>query len=120
LDHQLILWIADAFGTIGMFMFLKAEVHQWFKIRRTKKVSAISTHAYRDKMIAIITTLVCFGLTSLWFSFLVIFCEGIVALFIIKLMRKYKKEKVKTSLEELWDNPEDDIWNDYFLGDDKK
>jgi len=88
MDIEIIRLIADAAGVIGMGFFLKAEIFQLKKILRTKMIRGISRTAYRDKLLAIIATLICFGLTSLWFSFTVIFMEGIVAFIIIRLIKR--------------------------------
>ena len=82
--------VADLAGTIGMAFFLKAEIFQLKKILKKKLVTGISKTAYRDKVLAIILTLACFGLTSLWFSFAVIAAEGGVVAMIIYLMKKYR------------------------------
>ena len=74
-----------------MGFFLKAEIFQLRKILRYKNVEGISKTAYRDKILAIAATLLCFGLTSLWLSFAVIFAEGIIVVAIIRLMKKYKR-----------------------------
>jgi len=83
--------VADLFGTFGMLGFLVAEIFQLKKILRTKKASDLSKTAYRNKMIAIILTCICFGLTKLFLSFTVLFLEGIVVGKIMLLMRKWKK-----------------------------
>lgn len=70
--------IADIFGTAGMLFFLGAEVRQFCKIRKTGKLAGISFHAYLSKLIAVLSTGVCFALSGLQFSLLVIVGEGIV------------------------------------------
>ena len=97
---EIIMLIADLAGVIGMGFFLKAEIFQLRKILRTKLTDGISHTAYRDKLLAIIVTMLCFWLTSLWFSFAVLFAEGIIVLIILQLMKKYGKSK-KSFLEEL-------------------
>ena len=100
MEIELIRLIADAAGVVGMGFFLKAEIFQLKKILRTKTVRGISKTAYRDKLLAITATLVCFGLTALWFSFAVIFAEGIIAIIIFRLIRKYNKKGWHTLPEE--------------------
>ena len=90
---EVMMLIADIFGVIGMSFFLKAEIMQLRKILRTKTVKGISHTAYRDKLLAIAATMLCFGLTSLWLSFAVLFAEGIIVVIVLRLMKKYKKKK---------------------------
>ena len=97
---EMIMLIADSAGVIGMGFFLKAEIFQLRKILRTKLTDGISRTAYRDKIWAIVATMTCFGLTSLWLSFTVLFAEGIIIFIILQLMKKYGKSK-KAFLEEL-------------------
>ena len=87
---EIIMLIADLAGVVGMGFFLKAEVFQLRKILRTKVVRGISRTAYTDKLLAIAATMFCFWLSSLWFSFIVLFAEGVIALIILRLMKKYK------------------------------
>ena len=100
---EIITLVADIAGTIGMGFFLKAEIFQLKKILKTKVVQGISRTAYRDKLLAIFATMICFGLTTLWFSFLVLLAEGVVALIILHLIKKYKWKTLpaKEFLEEL-------------------
>ena len=88
---EIIMLIADLAGVIGMGFFLKAEIFQLRKILRTKLTDGISRTAYRDKIWAIAATMICFGLTSLWLSFAVLFAEGIIIFTILQLMKKYGK-----------------------------
>jgi hypothetical protein len=85
--------IADLMGVLGMSYFLKAEIMQLRKILRTKVVHGISRTAYKDKLLAIAATMICFGLTTLWLSFVVLFAEGVIAFIILRLMKKYKGHK---------------------------
>lgn len=85
--------IADIFGMAGMGFFLYAEIRQLIKILKTKKCTGISLSAYKNKTIACACTLVCFGLSGLWGSFLVILAEAIV---IIPTMRFLWREKQLT------------------------
>lgn len=87
---ELIGWLADIFGAGGMFFFLFAEILQLRKILRKRTVKSLSYNTYRNKIVAIILSLSCFGLSGLWLSFGMIFAELIVILVIIKLMRKYR------------------------------
>lgn len=90
---EIMMLIADLAGVIGMGFFLKAEVFQLKKILRTKTIKGISRTAYVDKLLAILATMVCFWLTSLWFSFAVLFAEGVIAFIILHLMKKYRRER---------------------------
>lgn len=105
---EIIQLIADIAGATGMGFFLSAEVFQMRKILRTKLIVGISRTAYRHKLLAILLTLVCFGLTALWLSFAVIFVEGIVAVIILCLIKKYGKKKfsdtikIKSKEELIW------------------
>lgn len=85
--------VADIFGTIGMGYFLWAEIHQWRKIKRVKISDGISLHAYRNKVIAIIATCTCFGLSGLWLSFLVLAMEGIVVTDILRFIYKWRTKQ---------------------------
>ena len=82
--------IADLLGAGGMFFFLVAEILQLRKIIRKQTVKSLSYNTYRNKILAILLSLGCFGLSSLWLSFGVIFVELIIILWIIKLMRRYR------------------------------
>lgn len=90
---EIMMLIADIFGVLGMSFFLKAEIMQLRKILRTKTVKGISRTAYRDKLLAIAATMVCFGLTSLWLSFFVLFAEGIIVFIVLRLMKKYNWQR---------------------------
>lgn len=100
---ELIMLIADAAGVIGMGLFLKAEIFQLRKILRTKTTKGISYTAYSDKLCAIAITMLCFGLTSLWFSFAVLFAEGVIVFIVLRLIKKYRWHALpkKEFLEEL-------------------
>ena len=102
---ELMMLIADIAGVIGMSYFLKAEIFQLRKILQTKVVHGISRTAYMDKLKAIAATMVCFCITSLWLSFIVLFAEGVIAFIILRLMKKYntkwKTLQSKEFLEEL-------------------
>lgn len=87
---EMIQLIADACGVIGMAYFLNAEIHQWRKIRRTGIFDGISSHAYSNKLFAIIATCSCFALSGLWFSFAVLVAEGAVVGDIYRRMPKIK------------------------------
>ena len=82
--------VADLAGAGGMFFFLVAEILQLRKIIRKKTVKSISYNTYRNKVVAIMLSLVCFGLTSLWLSWIVIFAELLIIIWVIKLMHKYR------------------------------
>ena len=91
---ELMMLIADSAGVIGMGFFLKAEIFQLRKILRTKMTKGISHTAYRDKLLAIAATMLCFGLTSLWLSFGVLFAEGVIVFIILRLMKRYNKKNI--------------------------
>jgi uncharacterized protein with PQ loop repeat len=82
--------VADIFGMAGMGFFLFAEIRQLVKILKTKRCTGISWTAYKVKMIACLCTLLCFGLSALWGSFLVILAETVV---IVPTMRFLWREK---------------------------
>lgn len=96
---EIITLIADIAGTIGMGFFLKAEIQQLYKILKTKIVEGISHTAYRDKLLAIIATSTCFWLSSLWLSLAVLIAEGIIALIILCLMKKYRRKTLSKEIK---------------------
>jgi lipoprotein signal peptidase len=106
--------IADVAGTIGMLLFLMAELRQFYKIKKTGKLTGLSFHAYMSKLIAVASTGICFALTALYFSLFVIILEGIVIMPILYWLWKYRnKPHVEiTVLDELWNNPEDARWDE--------
>lgn len=109
--------LADIAGTLGVLLFLTAELKQFCKIKKTGKLTGISFHAYLSKLIAVACTGVCFALTALYFSLFVIILEGIVIMPILYWLWKHRKDKhIKTPLEELWDNPEDEKWSTFEEG----
>lgn len=83
--------IADIFGIIGMGYFLKAEIHQFIKIRRTGKITGISATTYRSKIIACLASLVCLGLSGLFLSFIVLIAEVVVVIPMYLKLRRGKK-----------------------------
>lgn len=89
----LLIWIADICGVLGMFYFLWAEVKQVVKINKTHKVTGISHTAYISKLKAIGFTSVMLIITSLYMSLVVISIQGIIVLWVLRLMKKYKKVK---------------------------
>ena len=86
--------IADIAGMIGMGFFLTATIRQYLKISRTHYTLAISLTHYKMKILAILCSLICFGLTKLMFSFIVVFGELIVTIGIICLIKRYRKERL--------------------------
>lgn len=106
--------IADVAGTIGMLLFLMAELRQFYKIKKTGKLTGLSYHAYASKLVAVVSTGICFAMTRLYFSLLVITLEGIVIIPVLYWLWKYRKRPHVeiTMLEELWDNPEDARWDE--------
>lgn len=89
----MLMIFADLAGTVGMLLFLIAELRQFYKIKKTGKLTGISFHAYLSKLIAVASTGVCFGITKLYFSLFVIILEGIVIIPVLYWL--WKKRKVK-------------------------
>lgn len=87
--------IADVAGTIGMLLFLTAELRQFYKIKITGKLTGLSYHAYLSKLIAVISTGGCFALTALYISLFVIILEGIVIMPILYWLWKKRKGDAK-------------------------
>lgn len=90
---ELIMLIADLLGAGGMFFFLFAEVLQLKKILWKCTVKGISYNTYRSKVAALLLTLTGFALAGLYISFVVLFLELIIVLWIMKLMKKYRGRK---------------------------
>ena len=91
--------IADIFGMLGMGFFLTATIKQWHKIYITRHTTAISLTHYKLKIIAIICSLICFGLAGLILSFTVVSAELIVSIGITHMLIKYRKMKTVTKDE---------------------
>lgn len=89
--------IADIAGMCGMGFFLIATIKQLHKIKKTHHTTAISATHYKLKIIAIFCSLICFALTGLLLSLMVVSAELIVTLLIIYFLNKYRKVKVMTS-----------------------
>lgn len=89
----LLKWIADVCGVFGMFYFLWAEVKQVAKINKTHKVTGISRTAYISKLKAIGFTSVMLVITALYMSLVVITIQGVIVLWVLRLMKKYKRVK---------------------------
>jgi hypothetical protein len=89
----LLMWIADIAGVCGMFYFLWAEVKQLLKIRKSHKITGISHTAYTSKLKAIIFTGVMLTITTMYMSFAVIIAEGIIVVWVLMLMKKYRRHK---------------------------
>jgi len=87
--------VADIAGVLGMSYFLWAEINQLKKIRRKHKVSGISRTAYTSKLKAIGFTSVMLTITGLYLSLAVLLTEGIIVVWVLQLIRKYKKRKQK-------------------------
>ncbi len=87
---DMIYLVADGCGLIGMGYFLLAEITQLKKIRRKKIIASLSKTTYNQKVLAILFTLVCFGLTGLWLSFAVLVGELVIVVWIKKLIKKCK------------------------------
>ncbi len=90
---ELIRFIADLAGVIGMGFFLKAEIVQLLKILRTKITTGISHTTYKDKLLAIFATSVMLYLSSLWLSFAVLLAEGVIVIIVLHLIKKYGGRK---------------------------
>lgn len=88
-----LLLIADICGVVGMWYFLHAELRQLIKIRKTHKVKAISRTAYTSKIKAIIATSIMLSITAMYMSLIVILAEGIIAVWILYLIKKYRRQK---------------------------
>ena len=87
---ELIMLFADFFGAGGMFFFMFAEVLQLRKILKKHTVKSLSYNTYRSKLAALLLTLAGFGLASLYISFIVLFLELVIVLWIMRLMKKYR------------------------------
>lgn len=87
---DIIMTIADIAGAIGMLFFFLAELSQLRKIKRTGHVTGLSYTTYRSKLAALGSTLVCFALPVLWFSFTILFCELVV---VLKITKRIKNER---------------------------
>lgn len=92
-ESTLLMWIADGAGVCGMFYFLWAEVKQLLKIRKSHKVTGISHTAYRSKLKAIGFTSVMLMITGLYMSLAVILAEGVIVVWVLLLMKKYRRHK---------------------------
>lgn len=98
---ELIMLIADLAGVVGMGFFLKAEIFQLRKILRTKIVRGLSYTAHKDKFKAIVATMLCFWLTSLWFSFVVLCVQGVIVSMTLHFMKKYRKRTFSQTVKEV-------------------
>lgn len=94
--------IADVAGTLGMLLFLMAELKQFYKIKKTGKLTGLSYHAYLSKLIAVASTGICFALTALYFSLFVIILEGIVIMPILYWLWEKRKEKTVVVNYDRW------------------
>ena len=105
--------VADLAGTVGMLLFLVSELRQFYKIKKTGKLTGLSYHAYTSKLIAVMSTGICFAMTRLYLSLIVITLEGIVIIPVLYWLWKYRKRPHVeiTVLDELWDNPDDARWD---------
>ena len=114
--------LADVAGTLGMLLFLMAELRQFYKIKKTGKLTGLSFHAYLSKLIAVISTGICFALTALYVSLFVIILEGIVVLPILYWLWKYRKRSPISCMTidgamyddevfDFWDNEYDERWD---------
>ena len=89
----MIIQLADIFGFFGMSFFLMATIKQLHKIITTHHTTAISKSHYQLKIIAILSSLICFALTGLVLSVIVVGIELIVTLVILYLLINYRKDK---------------------------
>lgn len=92
-ETELLMWIADGAGVCGMVYFLWAEIKQLVKIKKTSKVTGISRTAYTSKLKAIGFTSIMLAITALYMSLAVIVAEGLVVIWVLYLMNKYKPSK---------------------------
>jgi len=92
-NATLLMWIADGAGVCGMFYFLWAEIKQLLKIRKHHRVTGISHTAYTSKLKAIGFTSVMLSITGLYMSLTVILAEGVVVVWVLMLMKKYRRHK---------------------------
>ena len=92
-NATILMWIADICGVIGMGYFLWAEVKQLLKVRKTHKVTGISHTAYTSKLKAIGFTSITLAITALYMSLVVLLAEGIIVIWVLALMKKYKRRK---------------------------
>ena len=90
---NILMWVADLCGVVGMGFFLWAEIRQLWKILKTHKIIGISKSAYKSKLAATAFTSIMLAITALYMSLGVILLEGIVIAWVIHLMKKYKKKK---------------------------
>jgi len=90
---MLLMWIADGAGVCGMLYFLWAEIKQLLKIRKSHKITGISHTAYTSKLKAIGFTSVMLTITGLYMSLAVLLAEGVIVVWVLYLMKKYRRHK---------------------------
>jgi len=105
--------IADVAGTVGMLLFLMAELRQIYKIKKTGKLTGLSYHAYLSKIIAVLATGTCFALSALYFSLFVIILEGIVIMPILYWLYKKRNTCTRTiAFQSEWSANMWEGWNE--------
>ena len=92
---EILMLVADLCGVIGMGYFLWAEIKQLLKIRKSHKVTGISRTAYTSKLKAIGFTSVTLAITALHMSLAVLLAEGVIVIWVLCLMKRYKKRVKK-------------------------
>ena len=86
-----LILIADIAGFMGMMLFLHATLRQWYKIKKTKHITAISLASYKSRIMAGVCSMICFGLAGLYMSFGVVTIELCISLHITYMLVKYRK-----------------------------
>lgn len=107
MNWDLFVFLANIFLTIGI-------IPQLIKNYRTKNVESHCLFWHISTMTGIVLLMVFYGyVLSLWIATIGLFLTFGFRIIIVWQIFKYKvKKHEKTSLEELWDNAEDDRWND--------
>lgn len=88
---EILMVIADLCGVAGMGFFLFSEIKQLWKVIKTHTVKGISHSAYVSKFIAITFSSIMLALTALYMSLYVILAEGVIVVWVLYLMRRYRK-----------------------------
>lgn len=107
MNWDLFLFMANLCLTIGI-------IPQLIKNYRTKNVESHCVFWHFSTLVGMILLVVFYYFVlGLWITTVGLCSTITFRIIIIWQIFKYKvKEHEKTSLEELWDNPEDDRWND--------
>jgi len=91
--NEILMLVADGCGVLGMGYFLFAEIKQLLKIRKSHKITGISHTAYTSKLKAIGFTSVTLAITALYMSLAVLIAEGVIVVWVLYLMKKYRRHK---------------------------